>query len=102
ERLKEHGFPFVLVGTKPGNVFGQPILQALPCHVQIHTVSLYVSPKNQVAWMEGILALKPERVIFNPGTENPELQLALSKAGIAWEESCTLVLLQTGQYAPRR
>jgi hypothetical protein len=42
--------------------------------------------------------LKPKRVIFNPGTENPELELMLKQKGIEAERACTLVLLSLGQY----
>jgi hypothetical protein len=45
-----------------------------------------------------ILSLKPQRVIFNPGTENPQWEAQLNDYGITTEEACTLVLLQTGQY----
>jgi hypothetical protein len=37
-------------------------------------------------------------VIFNPGAENTALVAELEKAGIACEEACTLVLLNTGQF----
>jgi hypothetical protein len=48
--------------------------------------------------MEKIVALKPGRVIFNPGTETAELQHRLDEAGIPWLSACTLVMLQTGQF----
>jgi len=37
-------------------------------------------------------------VIFNPGTENFELEEFLEKNGIETIEGCTLVMLNTGQY----
>jgi uncharacterized protein len=46
-----------------------------------------------------IIAAKPARVIFNPGTENPELEEHLAAAGIAVVHACTLVLLRTGRFA---
>jgi hypothetical protein len=49
--------------------------------------------------MENALkTIKPRRVIFNPGTENPRLARSLRADGIEVEEACTLVLLQTGQF----
>ncbi len=62
-------------------------------------VTLYVGPKNQAPWIDQIIDWKPKKVIFNPGTENPEFQQRLNEAGIEWEEACTLVLLQTGQWS---
>lgn len=45
-----------------------------------------------------ILKLKLARIIFNPGTENPELEALAHQARIKTEDACTLVLLSSGQY----
>ncbi|MBC7126091.1 MAG: CoA-binding protein, partial [Bacteroidales bacterium] len=42
--------------------------------------------------------LKPKRLIFNPGTENPELEKLARKHGIDVVEGCTLVMLSNGTY----
>jgi hypothetical protein len=42
--------------------------------------------------------LKPERIIFNPGAENPELEALADQAGIKVLEACTLVMLNTRQF----
>ena len=62
------------------------------------TLTLYVGPARLEPMIDSLVALKPGRVIFNPGTESPALQQALDTAGIPWEEACTLVLLRTGQF----
>jgi len=67
-------------------------------HVEVDTVTLYLSPKNQDSVKDYIFKLNPKRVIFNPGTENPEFENELNEKGISTEEACTLVLLQTNQY----
>ena len=64
----------------------------------VHTITMYVSPSHSTGMTEAILAANPQRVIFNPGTENPELEDTLSAAGIAVLRACTLVLLRTGQF----
>jgi uncharacterized protein len=64
----------------------------------IHTLSLYVNPSISSEAKDAILKLHPQRVIFNPGTENPELENALNKEGIETKEACTLVMLRTGQF----
>ena len=64
----------------------------------IDTVTLYLNPKNQEPYYQQILDLKPRRVIFNPGTENPEFYKLLEAEGVEVEVACTLVLLATGQY----
>jgi hypothetical protein len=57
-----------------------------------------MNPNRQKAFYSDIVNLSPERVIFNPGTENPELYAILRKAGIEVLVACTLVLLATGQF----
>jgi predicted CoA-binding protein len=64
----------------------------------IDTVTLYVGPARQPAILDGIIALAPRRVIFNPGTESPESEERLDAAGIETIEACTLVMLRTGQF----
>lgn len=64
----------------------------------LHTVTMYVSPAHSTGMAEAILAAKPARVIFNPGTENPQLEEILAAAGIEIVHACTLVLLRTGQF----
>jgi hypothetical protein len=59
---------------------------------------LYLNPKRQQAYYEYIIDLKPARIIFNPGTENPEFYKRLEAASIDYEAACTLVLLSTNQY----
>lgn len=67
--------------------------------VDVHTVTLYVGAKNQTPELKNYIeSLQPRRVIFNPGTENPEWESALEKKGIHAEEACTLVLLRTDQF----
>lgn len=97
EMLSEAGVPFLGVGRRAAFVFGQEITKEIPNEF-FHTVTLYLSSTNQSPYVETVLRLKPERVIFNPGTENPGFQLLLKKKGIFFEEACTLVLLRSGRY----
>ena len=64
----------------------------------IDTVTIYVSPRHQPEYYAYILSLKPRRIIFNPGTENPAFAAMAEKEGIKTMEACTLVMLSTGQY----
>ena len=66
--------------------------------VSLHTVTMYVSPALSSGLAGEIAAARPARVIFNPGTENPELEAQLAGAGIVVVRACTLVLLRTGQF----
>ena len=71
---------------------------ALLKYKNIDTVTLYLNPKNQEQYYEYIIGLNPSRVIFNPGTENPDFYAMLRKNNIDYEVACTLVLLSIGQY----
>ena len=69
-----------------------------PSNEPIDTVTLYLGPSAQQSYYNAILDLKPRRIIFNPGTENPELNSLATQKGIETIEACTLVMLKTGQY----
>jgi predicted CoA-binding protein len=64
----------------------------------IDTVTVYVRAALSDAQASDLIALKPKRVIFNPGAENEPLVDQLEAAGIATENACTLVLLSTNQF----
>src|SRR6185436_14778136 len=100
DSLRDHNIEFIPVGIKKGEVFGKPILdlRLQPEIKDVDTVTLYINPFNQQEWYDYILKLNPKRVVFNPGTENPELEKLLEEKGIEALEACTLVMLRTGQY----
>jgi predicted CoA-binding protein len=85
-------------GLKNGNVADVQISTELEIFQNIHTITLYLNEKRQKEYYDQIIQLKPERVIFNPGTENPEFYALLRNNEIMVEEACTLVLLATDQY----
>jgi len=64
----------------------------------IDTVTLYLSSKRQKEYYDYIILLHPKRIIFNPGTENPEFYQILKENNIDFEVACTLTLLATNQY----
>ena len=97
-RLLNNGIETEAFGLREGNIRGVDIKTDFKDFEDIHTVTLYIGQKHQSQYIENIIRLKPERVIFNPGTENPELYDILEKNGITSEVACTLVLLGTGQY----
>ncbi|MFV9550584.1 CoA-binding protein [Algibacter sp. PT7-4] len=85
-------------GLREGLVNGVKIDTSLIDYKGINTVTLYLNPERQKAYYSYIVSLKPERVIFNPGTENPEFYKILKENNIDFEAACTLVLLSTNQY----
>lgn len=98
-RLRGHGHDVVAVGIDDGVVGDVPIVKERMPFSGIDTVTLYVRPAIQrESYEDYIISLKPKRVIFNPGTENPAFEYRLQQEGIEPIEACTLVMLSTGQY----
>jgi uncharacterized protein len=64
----------------------------------IDTVTVYVGAQNQPPFYDYLLSLKPRRVIFNPGAENPEFETKLRENDIEVLSACTLVMLSVGNY----
>ncbi|MCH2213537.1 MAG: CoA-binding protein [Flavobacteriales bacterium] len=98
EMLSKAGHPLEAVGIRNGEVSGVEIKKNKPNFKDVDTVTLYVGPRNQDSWIDYIKSLKPQRVIFNPGTENLNLENELEELGIQTERACTLVLLSAGSY----
>lgn len=97
-RLVAKGHDIVPVGIKEGKVEGKDILHGTPELPNIDTVTLYVGPRHQPAYYDWLMALKPRRIIFNPGTEHPELMQLARENGIEVAAACTLVMLASDQY----
>ena len=97
-KLLEKGIEVKALGNNKGEVAGVEINDSKLMFDNIHTLTLYLNATNQKSYYDYILDLKPKRVIFNPGTENEELEILLKNKNIYFEKSCTLVLLSIGEY----
>lgn len=97
ELTKNH-HPVVAFGKRNGKVLNVQIETELIPYKDIDTVTLYLNPYNQVQFYDYIISLAPRRVIFNPGTENPEFFKILRENNIHPEIACTLVLLSLSSY----
>lgn len=100
EMLAEYNHVFVPIGIKNGKVLGRDILdiQHKPPVDDVDTITLYIGPATQAEHYDYLLSLKPRRIIFNPGTENPEFEIMAGKKGVETLNACTLVLLRLGSY----
>jgi predicted CoA-binding protein len=98
--LTEYKHEIVPMGIRDGEVAGNPILDIRkhPQVQDVHTVTLYIAPRHQPAWYDYILGLQPERIIFNPGTENEQFEKLAAEKGIEVIEACTMVLLRSNQF----
>jgi uncharacterized protein len=98
QRLRQHGHPVKAIGLRKAVVEDVQIENAPSPANDIDTVTLYLRPTLQQQYYDYILSLNPKRIIFNPGTENEELQKLASDNGIKTMEACTLVMLGTNQF----
>ena len=96
--LLNHNHDVIALAKRAGQVADITIQTSFPNQEEIDTVTLYVGPQHQPEYYSAIIDLKPKRVIFNPGTENPDFLSLLKENGIESEEACTLVLLSIGNY----
>ena len=97
-RLQRDGIETVPVGIRQGEIDGTTILRDQPEIENVHTVTLYLNPERQKAYYDYIFSLQPQRIIYNPGTENGELMRLATERGIENEVACTLVMLASGSY----
>lgn len=98
QQLKKHGHPILAIGKRPSAVAGVEITTEKIQAEDIDTITVYLNPDNQKEYYSYIISLKPRRIIFNPGAENPELAELAQKNNVTPVNACTLVLLSTGQY----
>ncbi|MDP8211944.1 MAG: CoA-binding protein [Candidatus Zapsychrus exili] len=64
----------------------------------IDTITMYVGPAISSEIQDDILSCNPSRIIFNPGSENPQLEQAARDHGVEVVCACTLVMLKIGQF----
>lgn len=97
-RLQANGHEVLALGLRSGQIDGVDIQKGRPDFQNIHTITLYLNPQRQIEYYDYILQLKPKRLVFNPGTENPELMRLAKENGIEVSIGCMLVMLATAQY----
>lgn len=97
-RLVNNGHSIINVGLRKGEAAGVAIEHPETIYTDVDTLTLYIGTENQEPLYDYILATHPKRIIFNPGTENAELNRLAREKGIETLYACTLVMLATGQY----
>jgi predicted CoA-binding protein len=98
-QLKAHGHAVVPVNPAHNTIEGLSVVPQLAA-VQgpVDTLTVYVGPQHIEPMLDDLVALRPKRVIINPGAESAVLRQRLDGAGIDYVEACTLVMLATGQF----
>lgn len=98
--LRQAGYEVFCFGAEEGFVHGVPVRNEIAKLKTpgLHTVTLYMNAGVQAIFHDFILQTNPQRLIFNPGAENPDLQRLAHDAGIQCVNACTLVMLSQGQF----
>ena len=98
ELLSNNGHEVIPVGVKCGEINCIEIIQNYPERVQADTITIYLSIENQEKYYDLILNNLPRRIIFNPGTYNPDFQQKLISKGVNVVNDCTLVMVNRGDF----
>jgi predicted CoA-binding protein len=97
--LQRRDIPVVAIGRKDTDLDGIKIRSGKPDDIgEIHTVALYMNAKLQENFYDYILKIRPRRIIFNPGTRNPEFAELARANGIEVVEDCLLVMLNNSKF----
>ena len=97
--LSESGYTVIPVHPSGKTVNGLETFKHLSdINIPIDTLTIYVNASLSYSLKDEILKLSPRRIIFNPGTENAELEAICREKGVLTEKACTLVLLKTSSF----
>ncbi len=96
--LLRHNYDVIAIGKHEGFIRDLPVITGQPALEKVHTVTMYLAPYHQGEIFDYVLSLRPKRVIFNPGTESPELEEWLDSYNIEIVHDCTLIMLATGRF----
>lgn len=100
QEMRSRGIPVLAVGARTGQI-GDVEIHKNPEDfegAEVHTVGMYINPSLQPQYYDFILGLKPKRIFFNPGTENPELMRLARAQGIQAMDACMMVALTLSNY----
>lgn len=98
-RLQKFSYPVIALGLREDYIGNIRIRKGMPDDLgPVHTIAMYLGAANQKQYYDYIISLKPVRIIFNPGTINPEFADLARRSGIMTVNDCVLVMLNCGRY----
>ncbi len=97
-RLKEAGHETIPVHPTESHILDDEVFSEVKDVWQsVDTLTVYVAPHRFAPLVDDVIRMGPRRIIFNPGTECPEVYHEFPEH-IKILDACTLVMLNTGQY----
>ncbi len=96
--LLNKGYDVLAYGKNKGNIEQLKITDKIPNGTQkkVDVISIFLKPKQQKQYYNFILSSNPTSLIFNPGSENEELEQLAKKLDINIITCCTLALGSVG------
>jgi len=96
--LIQKGYRVSAYGSKAGKIDQVSIMNILPNSISqnVDAITIFLKPKQQKEYYEYILNSRAKSIIFNPGTENPELEKLAEKKNINIITCCTIALTAVG------
>jgi len=96
--LLQKGYNVQAYGSRSGSIDQLTILKDLPDGTisKIEAITIFLKPERQKIYYDYILKAKPTSIIFNPGTENPELIKMAQSRKINIISCCTIALSAVG------
>ena len=96
--LTQYNHELIALGLRNGKIDDINIETEKKDFHNIHTITLYINPERQKDYYRYIIGLKPQRIIFNPGTENNELAKIAEENNIEVIFNCTLIMLNSNDF----
>jgi hypothetical protein len=96
--LSNKGFELQAVAAKKGMIDDLEITTQLQSSKPVDTITIFLNAQRQKEYYDMILSLKPKRIIFNPGTENPELEMLAKNHCIQTLTGCTIAMITAGLF----
>ena len=96
--LMQKGFNVKAYGNRVGKIDQITISDDIPLSLGQHidAISIFLKPERQKEFYDYIISSNPKSLIFNPGTENPELEKMARRRKINIISCCTIALSAVG------
>ncbi|MBF0263765.1 MAG: CoA-binding protein [Gammaproteobacteria bacterium] len=98
-KLRNQQYSIIPVHPKLDEIEGIKVKASLSEITEpVNTLTLYIGPGRSESIIDEIIELKPDRIIFNPGTESKKVEQKLKQAKIPYILDCTLIMLDCNQF----
>lgn len=96
--LMQKGYLVSAYGASTGKIDNLEISSSIPqkSNNHIDAITIFLKPERQKDYYDFILNANPTSIIFNPGTENPELEKLAKNNKINIISCCTIALSAVG------